>query len=72
MPQMVFDQTILVDESNNMGVWGLSPQLPEASRGSRTEPPTLWQFYSFLFKKYAFLGIFWSIFLLKMRLNRVR
>jgi len=30
-----------------------------------TDPLTLRQFYSFFYKKYAFLNIFWSKFLLK-------
>jgi len=63
---MFFDQTMLVDGSNNTGVRGRSPQLPEANGGLEAKPLTRRRFYSF-FKKYAFLGIFWSIFLLKMR-----
>jgi len=53
-------QAILVGGNNKTGVWGQSPQPPEAKGGSGTEPPTLWRFYSFLYKKYAFLGIFRS------------
>jgi len=66
-PETGGDQAILVGGNNNTGVWGQSPQLPEANGGSGAEPPTLRRFYSFLYKKYAFFVIFWSIFLLKMR-----
>jgi len=39
-----FNKAVTVDGSNNAGVWGRSPQSPEANGGLRMEPPTLQQF----------------------------
>jgi len=57
---------------NKAGVWGQSPQPPEANGGLEAEPPTLRRFYSlFLKKKYAFFGIVWSTFCVFKWLNKV-
>jgi len=52
------------------GSWGQSPQPPEANEGLGAETPTLCRFFQIFLKNEAFLGIFWSKFLLKnMLLN---
>jgi len=57
---------------NNKGVWGQSPQPPEANGSSGAEPLTLRRFYScFFFKKYAFLGVVWYKFRIFKWLNKV-
>jgi len=53
----VLNKDISTDGSSNAGVWGQSPQPPEANGGSE-----ILQLFS---KKYAVLGIFWSKFLLE-------
>jgi len=40
-----------LSESNNLGVWGQSPQPPDVSRGLGREPPMLRQFFQFFFSK---------------------
>jgi len=68
--EMNFDKVAIVGGSNNAGVWGRSPQPPEANRGSGTEPLTLKRFFtSFSKKKIRILSILWSKFLLKMRIK---
>jgi len=41
-------------------IWVPNPQPLEANGGSEAEPPTLRQFFTVFFKKYAFLSILWS------------
>jgi len=52
--------TVTGDGSSNSGVWGQSPQPPEANGGLGAEPPTLQRFSRF-FKKikhfYAYFGL---------------
>jgi len=48
------------------GVWFGGEQTPEANGGSEAEPQTLRRFFKSFSKKYAFLSILWSKFLLKM------
>jgi len=47
-----------VSKSNNAGVWVRSPQPPEANGGRGLIFRRCGDFIAFLFKKYAFLGIF--------------
>jgi len=54
---------MIVGESNNAGVSGP----PKANGGWGAKPPTLRQFFTFFFKKYSFLSLLWSKFLLKTR-----
>jgi len=50
-----------LSESKNLGVWGRSPQPPEANGDLGAEPPTLWRFFLFFFAKikqfYAYFGL---------------
>jgi len=39
MIETYFDKSISVSGSNNAGVWGRSPQTPEANGDSEAEPP---------------------------------
>jgi len=63
------DKIVIVGGSNNPGVWRRSSQPPEANGGSGAKSPTLRRFLVFFPKKYAFLSILWSKFLLKTRLK---
>jgi len=49
--EMNFDKVVIVGESNNAGVWGRSPQQPEANGGSEADPPTLRRFFTSFYKK---------------------
>jgi len=51
---------VKLSESDNSGIWGRSPQLPEANGDLGAEPPTLWRFFHFFSKNKAFLSILWS------------
>jgi len=53
-----------VGESNNAGIWGRSPQLPEANGGLGVKLLTLRRFYRF-FPKIRIFRLNWSKFLLK-------
>jgi len=62
--------TFILSGSNNLEIWGQSPQPPKANRGLGAEPTTLRRYFQLFPKNEAFLGIFWSKFLLKnMLLN---
>jgi len=53
--EMNFDNVVIADRSNNAGILGRSPQLPEANGGSVAEPPTLLtRFFSLLPKNTHF------------------
>jgi len=55
-------KAVIAGGSNNSGIWGRSPQPPEANGGSGAE---LRRFLQFLSQKYAFLSKLSSKFLLK-------
>jgi len=59
------DKVVIIGGSNNVGFWGRISQPPEVNGGSGAESPTLRRFLQFFHKKYAFLSILWSKFLLK-------
>jgi len=61
------DKVAIISESNTAGIWGQNRQSPEANGGSGADPPTLRRYFTIFYQKYAFLSIFLSKFLLKMR-----
>jgi len=44
------NKVVIVGRSNNAEVSGQIPYLPEANKGSETEPPTLRRFWQFFFQ----------------------
>jgi len=54
-------------DSNNAGIWGRSSQPLGENGGLGVEPSTLRRFFTVFTKKYTFLNILGSKFLLKTR-----
>jgi len=60
------------DGSNNLGVWGQSPQLPEANEGLWGGAPNAAAIFLVFSKNKAFSSIIWSKFLLKRVFKRLQ